>query len=114
MVALTLLGRVEEALQVGRRARRLLEREGDELRLLDTLALSAAMHGRWPDAARIAGHADAALAERGETRWPSAAKRREELAQRLAAALGPALEAELRVGTLLSLEAAFALAFEGS
>jgi predicted ATPase/DNA-binding winged helix-turn-helix (wHTH) protein len=112
MVALTLLRRDHEAVQIGRRARRLLEREGDELRLLDTLALNATTGERWLDAARIAGHVDAAMAHSGESRWPSVAERREVLERRLDAALPPLLKQQaLAAGASLSREAAFALAF---
>jgi len=111
MVGRTLQGQAEEARKVGRRARRLLEREGDELRLLDTLALNATTIDCWPEAARVAGHADAALAARGELRWPAAAQRRATVEQRLQAALGSALEEHKLAGASLSRDAAFALAF---
>ena len=112
MVALTLLGRHQEALEAGHRARRLLEREGDDLRLLDTLALNATTVGRWIEAAQVAGHADAATAHRGETRWPGSEARRQQLQRRLSQALGPTtLERHLALGAGLPREQAFALAF---
>jgi hypothetical protein len=112
MVALTLLRRTHEAVQVGRRARPLLEREGDELRLLDTLALNATTCLRWIEAAQIAGHVDAAMARSGESRWPSVAHRREQLERCLDARLPPSLKQQgLAAGAALSRDAAFALAF---
>jgi predicted ATPase/DNA-binding winged helix-turn-helix (wHTH) protein len=112
MVALTLQGRDREAVQIGRRARRLLEREGDDLRLLDTLALNATTSGRWRDAAQLAGHVDAAMAGTGEARWPAAAQRRALLECRLDARLTPTLKQHcLAAGSALTRDAAFALAF---
>ena len=70
MVAPAWQERAPEARQVGRRALRLPQREGDKLRLLDTTALNATTAGRIADAARIAGHVDAALAAGNEQRWP--------------------------------------------
>lgn len=112
MIALTLQRRPQEALDAGRRAQRLLEREGDELRLLDTLALNALTTRRVAAAAQLAGHADAALAQRGEFRWPAVAARREQLQHGLAAALAPAdLQREMAAGARLTREQVFALAF---
>jgi hypothetical protein len=114
MVALALQGRHDEALAVGRRARRLLEREGDDLRLLDTLALIAASSGRFADAARLAGHVDAVMARSGESRWPSVAARRSQLECSLEAALAPAdRQCHLLAGAAMPREDAFALALDG-
>lgn len=111
MIALTLQGRSQEALDTGRRARRLLEREGDELRLLDTLALNALTTDRWAAAARVAGHADAAIALRGEFRWPAVAARRIRLQRGLEAAMSRSdLQRELATGARLSRDEALALA----
>jgi predicted ATPase/DNA-binding winged helix-turn-helix (wHTH) protein len=108
MVALALQGRADEALVVARRALRLLLREGDELRLLDTLALNATTGGHWADAARIAGHVEAAMAATGERRWPSAQRRRQQLERRLEAALGAeAMARHMAEGHALTREEAF-------
>lgn len=112
MVALTLQRRAKEAVEVGRRARRLLQREGDEARLLDTLALNATTLGRWPTAARIAGAADAALSASGERRWPASAARRQQLEQALSTALAPEDRARLLAeGAALGTDQALGLAF---
>ncbi len=112
MVALTLQGRSAEAIAIGRRARRLLAREGDDLRLVDTLALNATTDGRFAAAAQLAGHVDAAMALSGEQRWPSGEARRAVLHARLAQAL-PAdeLQSHRAIGAALSRERAFLLAF---
>lgn len=112
VVALTLQGRADEAVPVARRARRLLAREGDDLRLLEPLALGATYQGRWAVAAQLAGHVDAAMARSGESRWPSAQRRREQLQRRLDAALSPGEWREhRRAGAALARDAAFAQAF---
>ena len=66
-----LLGRVDAAIEAGRTAYALLLREGDEMRVFWGLALCAALQGRLPDAARIVGYADAAMARAGasERQW---------------------------------------------
>jgi predicted ATPase/DNA-binding winged helix-turn-helix (wHTH) protein len=111
MLALSLQGRDDEAIAVGQRALRLLEREGDELRLLDTLALNATTSGRWADAALIAGYVDAAMVLTGEQRWPTVAARRELLERRLEAALTPrALARHFTAGAALTRDAVFGLA----
>ena len=112
MIALTLQGRQQEAIAVGRRARRLLDREGDDLRLLDTLAMNATTGARWVAAAQVAGHADAGVVQRGESRWPAGQARRAQLQARLVAALSPAdLQACLKRGAGISRAQAFMLAF---
>ncbi len=111
MVALTLQGRAPEALAVGRRALRLLQREGDELRLLDTLARNATTLGRFVDAAQVAGHVEAALSATGEKRWPSAAARRQQLEHRLDTELTAAAKARhMARGAALTREQALILA----
>lgn len=113
MVALTLQGRPAEARHIGRRALRMLQREGDDLRLLDTLALNATTSARWADAAQIAAHVEASMSPTGERRWPAAAARRELLEQRLAAALPPdALARHMAVGATLTRHQAFELALQ--
>ena len=115
MVVLTLQGNAGEALSVGRRALKLLQREGDELRLLDTLALNATTTGRWVDAARIAGHVEAAMAGTGEKRWPAAARRRRQLDQALDAALSAEVNARhMAEGAELGRDEVFELAFAGA
>jgi len=112
MISLTLQGRQQEAVAVGRRARRLLDREGDDLRLLDTLAMNATSGARWVAAAQVAGHADAGVVQRGESRWPAGQARRAQLQARLVAALSPAdLQACLKRGAGISRAQAFMLAF---
>ncbi len=67
-----LLGRADAAVAAGRTAYALLLREGDEKRVFLGLALCAALQGRLADAARIVGHADAALERAGvgrEMHW---------------------------------------------
>lgn len=112
MIALTLQGRQQEAIAVGRRARRLLDREGDDLRLLDALAMNATTGARWIAAAQVAGHADAGVVQRGESRWPAGQARRAQLQERLIEALSWAdLQVHLKRGAGISREQAFALAF---
>jgi tetratricopeptide (TPR) repeat protein len=112
VVALVQLGRGDDALPVARRARRLLAREGDDLRLLEPLAMAAGGRGQWSVAARLTGHVDAAMALSGQTRWPSAARRRAQLQQRLDQALPSEHQRELqRVGASMGRDEAFALAF---
>ncbi len=88
-VVATLRERHDEAIGHGRRALDDLRRQGDELRLLETLALNAALGGRLPEAAVIAGFVDAELARSGEQRWPPTAQRRARLDAMLAAQLAP-------------------------
>jgi predicted ATPase/DNA-binding winged helix-turn-helix (wHTH) protein len=113
VVALVQLGRGDEAMPVARRARRLLAREGDDLRLLEPLAAAAGARGQWDVAARLAGHADAAIAQSGETRWPSAVQRRTQLQEGLDRALPAAAQRELmRAGASMTREEAFAVALD--
>lgn len=112
MVALVLLGRRKAAIEEGKRARVFLEREGDELRLLEPLALNQALADRAEAAALALGHAESTLQRRGEIRWPAAQTRR----QRLEASLSQAISAERltllkRVGASLSREQAFSHVF---
>ncbi len=112
MLALALLGRNDEAIALGRRARPLLEREGDDLRLLDALALAASGQGRHSDAALVAGYTDAAKEHNGERRWPNQQAYRDRIQTQLAAALPPqTLAALLGQGRALSRDAAFSHAF---
>jgi len=112
MISLTLQGRQQEAVAVGRRARRLLDREGDDLRLLDTLAMNATTGARWLAAAQVAGHADACVVQRGESRWPAGQARRAQLQAKLLAELSSAdLQVHLKRGADISRDQAFALAF---
>ncbi len=112
MVVRTLQGRESDAIALGRRARRLLDREGDDLRLLDTLALNATTAGRWAEAAQILGHVDAELAARSEWQWPPAAARRAVLLSRLEGSMDEtSLRLHTAAGRALSRDRAFALAF---
>jgi predicted ATPase/DNA-binding winged helix-turn-helix (wHTH) protein len=92
------------------RACPLLEIEGDEALLLPVLAACAAGLGRAEDAARLAGHADAADARAGIVPWPAAAAERSRLQAVLAAALSAErLPALLAAGARLSRAEALAL-----
>jgi tetratricopeptide (TPR) repeat protein len=111
VLALTLQRRGDEALPVARRAHRLLEREGDELRLLEPLALHPTHDGRWADATRTIGHIDAAMVCSGETRWPGAASGHKQLLRQFRVALPvPLLREYLREGAAMSRLQAFKLA----
>lgn len=115
VVALVELGEVDEALRVARRARRLLEREGDELRLIEPLAQAAGVRGDWALAARLAGHADAGIVSRREQRWPSAQARWSRLQARLAEHLPSFRLRELaREGAAMSRDEAFGLVLDAS
>ena len=69
--ALSDLGRYDEAVAEARAALPLLIGEGDEFRLLEPLALNAALQGRHADAARVLGFADARRAESGTLCMPT-------------------------------------------
>jgi hypothetical protein len=112
MVALTLQGRHGEAIEQGRLALDDLRRQGDETRLLETLALNAAMQGRVAEAATIAGFVDAEFTRTGEVRWPPTAERRARLDALLAAGLDqPDRARRQQAGARMTGEQAFALAF---
>ena len=113
VVALVELDRGDEALPVARRARRLLAREGDDLRLLEPLAAAAGARGNWEVAAQLIGHADAGVSMRGEKRWPSAVQRRNQLQRRLEHAVPAAKLRELmRAGAAMGRDKAFELGFD--
>jgi predicted ATPase/DNA-binding winged helix-turn-helix (wHTH) protein len=75
-IALVMLGRHDEALARARVAFTRLQREGDPYWLLEPLAWSAALQGRYADAARIVGYVDARFAATGEVRRAPARQRR--------------------------------------
>ncbi len=90
------LGHVDAALAACRTAYALLLREDDQLRVLGSIGLCAAMQGRFADAARIIGHFDAATARAGalpEAHWSRVRDRLEAL---LAAGLPADESARLR------------------
>lgn len=104
--------RVDEAIEMGRRALQLARNEGFHFRLIEPLALNAARQGRLRDAAWLTGHVDASYAQRGEVRWPHVAAQRAQLDGLLAAGLTPQALCELRAeGASATVEAAFARAF---
>jgi predicted ATPase/DNA-binding winged helix-turn-helix (wHTH) protein len=86
-LALVLQDRPDEAVAVARRARPLLAADGDDLRLLETLALAVTLQARAETAARILGHVDDHFARRGWLRWPAASERRARLDTLIAEAL---------------------------
>ena len=111
-IASTLQGRVDEAIEHGRRAHHGLRRLDDEWRLLETLGLNAAQQGRLAEAAQIAGYVDAELARGGAIRWPWVAARRHRLDTLVEAGMGPTVMARhLAEGRRLRTDRAFALAF---
>lgn len=112
MLALVRQGRSGEAIDEGRRALPLLLAEGDEFRLLEPLALNAALSGRPADAARVIAYADAHRGRYGAVRHPEQQRRRDRLEELLAAALPPAArEGHRAAGASLSLDAVFGTAF---
>ncbi len=88
MIALLMLDRLDEALQAARNAYPRLLREGDEYRMLLSLALLNALHGRLHVAARIVGFDDAVGARIGENVNVFASLFHERLDPLLAAAAG--------------------------
>jgi hypothetical protein len=110
--AATLQGQGDEAIAHGRSAHQGLRHLDDAWRLLETMALNAAMQGRLAEAAQVAGHVDAELARGGAIRWPCSAERRHRLDRLVHAGLGAAAMARhLATGRLLRTDRAFALAF---
>jgi len=87
-VALTMQGRAQEAIAMGRRALKWSRSDDFHFRMLEPMAINAAHQGRVRDAAWAIGHVDAEYARRGEVRWPHVAARRARLDDVLAAALG--------------------------
>lgn len=111
MCALIMLGRHDEARARGRAAYVRLQREGDTLWLLDSLAWSAALQGHHADAARIAGYADARFAETGEVRRGIGGERRAAVDALLAGNLSEdEWRASLTAGAAMSDSEVFALA----
>jgi tetratricopeptide (TPR) repeat protein len=112
MIALILLGRLDEAAVAGRAAQTLLLQEGDEYRLFAPLALLAALRGRLAAAARIVGRDDAAHAHAGEAVRPNAAQLRSRVDPLLAAGLSAPELARLRAeGAAMRDEQVFKLGF---
>jgi predicted ATPase/DNA-binding winged helix-turn-helix (wHTH) protein len=110
--ALLLLGRVDEARAASRMAFPRLQREGDEFRMLPTLALLAAMRGAPQVAARIASFANAMqarLAENGSTLTPLIAQRLDPLLASLGAGERARLAAD---GAMLADDEVFRLALD--
>jgi predicted ATPase len=114
MIALLMLNRLDEALQAARNAYPRLLREGDEYRMLLSLALLNALHGRLHVAARVVGFDDAVVARIGENANVFASLFHERL-DPLLAALPAGERARLAAeGAALCDEAAFKLAFGDS
>jgi len=112
MAALLMLNRADEARIAARNAYPRLWREGDELRMLRSLALLNAMQGRLEAAAHIAGFADALQARVGENFGGFASLFRARL-DPLLAALNEAERLRLAAeGAALRDEDVFKLAFD--
>jgi tetratricopeptide (TPR) repeat protein len=113
MIALILLGRLDEAAVAARAAHARLLQEGDEYRLFAPLALLAALRGRAAAAARIVGRDDAVHAHTGESVRPNAAQLRARVDPLLAAALPAPEFASLRAeGAAMRDEQVFKLGFD--
>jgi hypothetical protein len=112
MMALILLHRLDDALAAGHKAHGLLLQEGDEYRLLTSLALIAAMQGRLAAAARIIGFDDAVHERTGEVVRPNAAQLRTRLDALLAQGVPADELARLRAeGAAMRDEQVFKLGF---
>ena len=112
MNSLILQGRCDEAIEQARAALPLLRAEGDEFRLLEPLALNAALAGRYEDAARITGYVDAHRAHNGAAREPELQRRRDRIDALLGGAPESAtLSARQAQGAALDAAAIFAHAF---
>jgi tetratricopeptide (TPR) repeat protein len=108
---LAVQGRYKEAIAMGRRALQMTRSEGFHFRLLEPLAINAALHGRLQDASWLTGHVDAIYARRGEIRWPDARDRRERLDAMLVELDGEDARQLRADGAAANMEAAFARAF---
>jgi predicted ATPase/DNA-binding winged helix-turn-helix (wHTH) protein len=114
-VALVALGRHDEAIARARTAFARLQREGDEHWLLEPLAWSAALRGRYADAARITGFVDARLAAVGEVRRAPARERRAAIDALLARGIADDVRRlHLAAGAAMKDDEAFALALGGT
>ena len=112
MSALLMLDRLDEARVAGRHAYERLLREGDEYRLLQSLALMNALDGKIEIAARLLGFFDALQARSGENDSAEASLVEQRLAP-LLAALPEHARARLALeGAALSDEEAFRIAFD--
>ncbi|MEO8346373.1 MAG: winged helix-turn-helix domain-containing protein [Betaproteobacteria bacterium] len=112
MKALTLLGRLDEGMAEGRIAKSLLQHEGDDFRVLESIVLNVALAGRHADAARITGLVDAVHTRSGEVPRPGQVRRRMQSDNILVAGLGAEEFArQSRAGASMSEEQAFSLAF---
>lgn len=104
-------GRFDEGLALAREAQPRLAADGDDVVLLEPLALAAAHRGRSVAAAQVCGHVDAAFAASGQQRWPYEAARRASIDRLVAAALGgDGLHEQQAAGARLSRGQAWALA----
>jgi predicted ATPase len=111
-VICTVQGKHEEAIERGRAALHGYRASGQHFRLLEPMALNAALQGRLRDAAWAAGHVDQVYMQRGEVRWPSVKARRAQLDALLAAGIGPADRGRLlRDGAAADIDVAFRHAF---
>jgi len=109
--ALTARGDLHEAVIAAREAAPLLRDEGILFWLFDHLGLRAALSGRMPDAAMIAGYADEAFRRNGHSRWPMGARAAERLKTLLSSALPENELVRLRsIGAALSEDQAMTLA----
>jgi len=104
--------RSAEAIEAGRRARVGLNVGGEDLWLLEPLALNALFNDRHAAAARIVGYVDREYGKSGEVRGPFQAKRRQQIDAQLVARFGTRDYEALRSdGARLNADQVFALAF---
>jgi hypothetical protein len=111
-VICTVQGKHEEAIERGRAALHGYKSSGQHFRLLEPMALNAALQGRLRDAAWATGHVDRLYAQRGEVRWPAVKARRAQLDALLVAGIDAAELAGLRRdGAAADIDAAFRRVF---
>ena len=111
LMSLSRMGRVDEALDLARRARHAWEKVGIVSGLLDPFAMIAVHQGRYQDAARMLGHADAVVRD-SSLREGVEQQLREQVWGALTSVL-PAAELDrlMQAGAALSVNAALDLAF---
>ena len=112
-MALTLAGRIDEALEAARAAYPVVERVGRVIDLLEQCALLAFKRGRIHDAARMLGRADATFAEANTRRDLVEKQLREQLERSVRGALPPdELSRLMKEGEALTDEGAVLLALQ--